>query len=208
MPSPRRGKPSGKAPEIVPFPAGAPVPDEIQSSQAKDRIADVAKKAAAGGRTIIVSRGYAIAIVGPAEDIPPPLREEAVRLPTTEIKSGQTSIKGMLARHDYALLTVHGEARAAVYRPKLRDAAEPGAAKLDRLIALLEATGAVAQHNESAVETAARLARFIAEVHAQIEDSLDLLEKVRPDQAESLRQRYAGLRRELARVRREKDAVL
>jgi antitoxin (DNA-binding transcriptional repressor) of toxin-antitoxin stability system len=205
LPIPRRGKPSRPSSDILPFPAGGPVPHEIQSAQAKDRIADVVKKAAAGGRTTIISRGYAIAIVGPAEDIPPKLLSDAVRLPTTEIKSGQTSLKGMLARHDYALLTVHGEARAAVYRPKLRTLSETGESKLDRLIALLDATGAVAQQNQSALETATRLERFIAELHAQIEEAFDLLDQAKPGAAPPLRARFAELRRKLARA---KDAAL
>lgn len=208
MPISRRGKPSRPSPEMPAQFSGAPVPDEIASSQAKDRIADVVKKAAAGGRTVIISRGYAIAHIGPVADIPPKLQSAAVRLPTTEIKSGQTSLKGILARHDYALLTVHGEARAAVYRPKLWSQPESGAGKLDRLVALLEATGAVTRQHERATEDARRLERFLEQVQAQIEQSLALLEQVQPGAAKPLRARYAELRRSLLRAVREKDGVV
>src|SRR6185312_16027809 len=166
---------------------------------------DVAKKAAAGGRTVIMSRGYAIAHIGPVGDVPGPARAEAVRLPTTEIKSGQTSLKGLLARHDFALLTVHGEARAAVYRPKLWGEEKPDETKIDRLVALLEETQLVARRNETVIESAVRLQRFLAALHEQIEQGFDLLETVRPDQARSLRARYAGLQRDLSRAVREKD---
>jgi len=190
------------------LPAGAPIPGEITSAQAKDRIADVAKKAAAGGRTVIMSRGYAIAHIGPVGDVPGPARAEAVRLPTTEIKSGQTSLKGLLARHDFALLTVHGEARAAVYRPKLWSEAPPDESKLDRLVALLEETKLVARRNQKLLDKATRLERFLETLHEQIEQALELLEKVRPDQAQGLRARYAALQRGLTAARREKDEVL
>src|SRR6185312_1755447 len=160
--------------DLPALPSGVPVADEIASSQAKDRIADVVKKAAAGGRTVIISRGYAIAHIGPVEAVPPTLRAEAVRLPTTEIKSGQTSLKGILARHDFALLTVHGEARAAVYRPQLWDEEKPDESKIDRLVALLEETQLVARRNEKAAENAARLERFLATLHEQIAQALDL----------------------------------
>jgi antitoxin (DNA-binding transcriptional repressor) of toxin-antitoxin stability system len=207
LPIARPGKPSRPAQEPI-LPAGAAIPDEVTSAQAKDRISDVVKKAAGGGRTVIMSRGYAIADIGPVEDVPPALRAQAMRLPTTEIKSGQTSLKGILARHDFALLTVHGEARAAVYRPKLWGATKPDESKLDRLVALLEETKLVARRNEQAAENAARLERFLALLHEQIEQGLDLLEKVRPDQAQSLRTRYARLQRDLSRTLREKDEVL
>src|SRR5258706_7315438 len=92
----RRAKQARPAPAILAFSAGALVPDEIQSSQAKDRIADVVKKAAGGGRTTIISRGYPIAIIGPVEDIPTGFRSDVVRLPTTEIESCQTSLHGII----------------------------------------------------------------------------------------------------------------
>ena len=208
MPISRRGKPSRPPSELPALPAGAPIPDEIASSQAKDRIADVVKKAAAGGRTVIISRGYAIAHIGPVADVPPALRGESMRLPTTEIKSGQTSLKGILARHDFALLTVHGEARAAVYRPKLWNEAKPDESKLDRLVALLEETKLVAGRNEQAIASAVRLERFLETLHEQIEQALALLEKARPDQARSMRARYAELQRGLTRLGRERDEVL
>ena len=208
MPVSRRGKPSRLSPDLPALPVGVAVPDEIASSQAKDRIADVVKKAAAGGRTVIISRGYAIAHIGPVEEVPPALRAEAMRLPTTEIKSGQTSLKGILARHDFALLTVHGEARAAVYRPKLWGEEKPDESKIDRLVALLEETALVARRNETVTQSAARLQRFLETLHEQIAQGLDLLETVRPDQARSVRARYAGLQRDLTRAVREKDEVL
>jgi antitoxin (DNA-binding transcriptional repressor) of toxin-antitoxin stability system len=190
--TPTRGKSARKAQPklaasaartVVAFPAAAPaaretVPDEILSSQAKDRIADVVKKAASGGRTTIISRGYPIAIIGPVEDVPEAARAEVARLPTTEIKSGQTSLKGIIARNDCAFLTIHGEARAAVYRPTAL--AGPAPSKVDHLVALLEETRAVEQ--------------FAARLHAEIAHALDLLDKIDPDKARSLRARYEALR--------------
>jgi antitoxin (DNA-binding transcriptional repressor) of toxin-antitoxin stability system len=167
--------------KILAFPLGTPVPDEMLSSEAKDRISDVVKKAAAGGRTTIMSRGYAIAIVGPVEDIPEAERTEAMHLPTTEIKSGQTSIKGIVARSDWAVLTIHGHARAALYRPTVRRHPAQTEDKLDRLIDLLEATQVIE--------------RFAGVVHERIAQSLDLLEKLEREQAIMLRAQYAALKK-------------
>jgi antitoxin (DNA-binding transcriptional repressor) of toxin-antitoxin stability system len=200
-PKPARSKPSeasrsrsSTGSTVVAFPAGSGVPDEMSSSEAKDRISDLVKKAAAGGRTTVISRGYAIAIIGPLADMPISAEAEAPRLPTTEIKSGQTSLKGIIARNDFAVLTIHGEARAAVYRPKARRHPAQTEDKLDRLIDLLEATKAVEQRNERALETRARLQRLIASAHAEIESALALLEKIEPARAATLRAEHAALR--------------
>jgi antitoxin (DNA-binding transcriptional repressor) of toxin-antitoxin stability system len=166
----------------------------MSSSEAKDRISDLVKKAAAGGRTTVISRGYAIAIIGPLADVPVSSEIEATRLPTTEIKSGQTSLKGIIARNDFAILTIHGEARAAVYRPKVRRQPAQTEDKLDRLIELLEATRAVEQQNQRAIETSARLGEVIASAHTAIEKALALLETLDPGRAASLRAQYAALR--------------
>lgn len=181
------------APEIVEFPSGGTVPGEIGSAQAKDRISDLVKKAAAGGRTTVISRGYPIAIVGPIADIPADDRRDAVRLATTEIKSGQTSIKGTVARDDYALLTIHGEPRAAVYRPKARRHPAQTEDKLDRLLDLLEATKLVEKRNNEALERSAKLKALIDELELQIDRRLALLDKVDREEARSLRQQYAAL---------------
>ena len=177
----RRPRSPRKPADILSFPAGAPVPDEILSSQAKDRIADVVKKAAGGGRTTIVSRGYPIAIIGPVEDIPAASRVAAVRLATTEIKSGQTSLKGVIARGDYTLLTIHGEARAAVYRPKVLSRPEHNDSRLERLVDRLD--------------TSEILERFLASVQAEIERSLALLDEIDRDKSAALRARYKELRK-------------
>ena len=177
----RRPRPEPEPPEILPFPAGGTVPDEIQSSQAKDRIADVVKKAAKGGRTTLISRGYPIAIDGPVEEIPAASRAGAVSLPTTEIKSGQTSLKGIIARSDWALLTIHGEARAAVYRPKALSRTGPSDARIGRLMDLLEETRA--------------LERFADSVRQEIARALALLERIDPKKAATQRAKYAELRK-------------
>jgi antitoxin (DNA-binding transcriptional repressor) of toxin-antitoxin stability system len=195
-PSKRPADPSAIEAEIaaiVAFPAGAAVPDELPSSHAKDRISDVVKKAASGGRTTIISRGYPIAIIGPPEDIPEAARRSATRLPTTEIKSGQTSLKGIIARDDYAMLTIHGAPRAAVYRPQAVRGSAQTDGKLDRLIALLEETKLVEQRNQEALAAATRLEQVAAEIHTAIERSLALLETIDRDGARSLRARYAEL---------------
>lgn len=179
---------------MVIFPAGSGVPDEMSSSEAKDRISDLVKKAAAGGRTTVISRGYAIAIIGPLADMPVSTETETPRLPTTEIKSGQTSLKGIIARNDFAILTIHGEARAAVYRPKARRHPAQTEDKLDRLIDLLETTKAIEQRNARALETHAQLQRLIASTHAEIESALALLEKIEPARAATLRTQHAALR--------------
>lgn len=166
--------------QVVAFPAGAPVPDEVMSTDAKDRISDVVKKAAAGGRTTIMSRGYAIAMIGPVDDIPVAALNEATRLPTTEIKSGQTSLKGIIARNDFAVLTIHGQDRAAVYRPHASRQSASIEQKLDRVIGLLESSD--------------RLSAFADTVRTEIERSLDLLEKTDRDKASSLRAQYVALR--------------
>jgi hypothetical protein len=171
----------------------------MSSSEAKDRISDLVKKAAAGGRTTVISRGYAIAIIGPLADIPAATEAETPRLPTTEIKSGQTSLKGIIARNDFAILTIHGEARAAVYRPKVRRHPAQTEDKLDRLIDLLETTKAVEQRNERALATRAELETLIASAHSEIESALALLETIYPARAAPLRARYVALReRELS----------
>lgn len=157
------------------------MPDEMLSTEAKDRISDVVKKAVSGGRTTVLSRGYAIAIVGPLEDIPEDQREEAIRLPTTDIKSGQTSIKGIVARTDWAVLTIHGQDRAALYRPVVRHQPAKTEDKLDRLIGLLEGTQ-VAQ-------------RMVQDIEYRIERSLALLEKLDSVEAQSLRAEYAALKK-------------
>ena len=177
----RRPKPEPELdpPDVLPFPAGGRVPDEIQSSQAKDRIADVVKKAAAGGRTTIVSRGYPIAIIGPVEDIPPAARGAAISLPTTEIKSGQTSIKGIIARGDWSLLTIHGAARAAVYRPKALGHTPPSDSRLARFMDLLEETKA--------------LERFSESLHREIARALDMLETTDPKRGAAQRAKYERL---------------
>lgn len=179
--------------EIVEFSPGSAVPDEIGSAQAKDRISDLVKKAAAGGRTTVISRGYAIAIIGPLADVPAEERRAAVRLPTTEIKSGQTSIKGTVARDDFAILTIHGEPRAAVYRPKARRHPAQTEDKLDSLIELLEGAKVVEQRTEQARERSIRLETFVADLERRIERSLDLLEKIDREQALLLREQYAAL---------------
>jgi antitoxin (DNA-binding transcriptional repressor) of toxin-antitoxin stability system len=179
--------------EIVDFPVGAPVPDEIGSAQAKDRISDLVKKAAAGGRTTVISRGYAIAIIGPFADIPAVDQRTAVRLPTTEIKSGQTSIKGIVARDDFAILTIYGEPRAAVYRPKARRHPAQTEDKLDRLLELLETTKTVERQNTDVLERSAHLMSLVEELEKEIERRLDLLEKIDREQALSWRAQYATL---------------
>jgi antitoxin (DNA-binding transcriptional repressor) of toxin-antitoxin stability system len=166
--------------QVVAFPAGAAVPDEIMSTDAKDRISDVVKKAAAGGRTTIMSRGYAIAMIGPVDDIPSGALNEATRLPTTEIKSGQTSLKGIIARNDFAVLTIHGQDRAAVYRPHASRQSASIEQKLDRVIGLLESPE--------------RLTAFAATLRGEIARALDFLETIDRDKAAALRAQYAALR--------------
>lgn len=192
--APRRpgGAEAGKA---LAGSAASALPNEMLSSQAKDRISDLVKKAATGGRTTVISRGYAIAIVGPLADISKASQSDAVRLPTTEIKSGQTSIKGVIARNDCAVLTVHGEDRAAVYRPKVRRQPAQTEDKLDRLIELLDATGLIERDNARAGEANACLERLATALHAHIEQSLDLLEKIDPEGASLWRARHSELRK-------------
>lgn len=184
-----------KTGEALAFSTASALPNEMLSSQAKDRISDLVKKAATGGRTTVISRGYAIAIVGPLADISKASQSDAVRLPTTEIKSGQTSIKGAIARNDCAVLTIHGEDRAAVYRPKVRRQPAQTEDKLDRLIELLDATGLVERDNARARGANACLERLATALHAHIEQSLDLLEKIDPDGASLWRARHSELRK-------------
>ena len=171
------------------------IPDEISSSLAKDQISDLVKKAAAGGRTTIMSRGYAIAIIGPLTDIPASAEGEVVRLPTTEIKSGQTSLKGIIARNDFAVLTIHGQARAAVYRPKVRRQPAQTEDKLDRLIDLLEETKLVERQNERALDESVRLKRLKDALYEEIGSLLELLEKVDPERASLWSARYRDLKK-------------
>lgn len=175
--------------------AVAAMPDEISSSLAKDQISDLVKKAAAGGRTTIMSRGYAIAIIGPLTDIPASAEGEVTRLPTTEIKSGQTSLKGIIARNDFAVLTIHGEPRAAVYRPTVRRRPAQTEDKLDRLIDLLEETKIAERQNERALDESVRLKRLVGALHEEIEGLLRLLADIDPDRASLWTGRYGDLKR-------------
>jgi hypothetical protein len=181
---PRPAAGSGKKAKyinVLSFPSGGDVLDEMLSSEVKDRISDVVKKAVSGGRTTVLSRGYAIAIIGPLEDIPEDQRADAIRLPTTDIKSGQTSIKGIVARTNWAVLTIHGQERAALYRPVVRDQPAKTEDKLDRLIGLLDGTQAVQ--------------RLVQDIEFRIERSLALLEKLDSVEAHSLRAEYAVLKK-------------
>jgi antitoxin (DNA-binding transcriptional repressor) of toxin-antitoxin stability system len=188
--------PSARA--TVPAPS---VPDEMSSAQAKDQISDVVKKAVAGGRTTILSRGYAIAIIGPLHDVPPSAERDALRLPTTEIKSGQTSLKGTIARGDYAILTIHGEDRAAVYRPDVRRHPAQTEDKLERLIDLLEESALVDRENRRALDESVRLRRIADALHEEIAALLDLMDKIDPARAAVWRERCAAIKqaREAAR---------
>ena len=114
-------------------------------------------------------------------DVPEAARAGATRLPTTEIKSGQTSLKGVIARSDFAMLTIHGEARAAVYRAKVGREPSVVDGKLDRLIGLLESTGALQAFRES--------------VQAEIDSALALLDSIDRPRAARLRADYAALRK-------------
>lgn len=187
-------RPESTTSRIVALPAGGTIPDEISSADAKNRISDVVKKAAAGGRTTIMSRGYAIAVIGPVTDIPESARNEATRLPTTEIKSGQTSLKGVIARADFAVLTIHGEGRAAVYRAKAGSQLSATEEKLNRFIALLEATEVVQRRNRDEQRVADQLKALLESIHAEIEASLDLLDRIDRDRTEPLRAQYAALK--------------
>lgn len=193
----RRGARGGKSKsdQGVGAKAASAVPDEISSSLAKDQISDLVKKAAAGGRTTIMSRGYAIAIVGPLSDIPAFAEREVVRLPTTEIKSGQTSLKGIIARSDFAVLTIHGEPRAAVYRPTVRRRPAQTEDKLDRLIDLLEETKVAEQQNERALDESVRLKRLVEALYQEIEGLLRILAAIDPDRASVWTGRYGDLKR-------------
>jgi antitoxin (DNA-binding transcriptional repressor) of toxin-antitoxin stability system len=171
------------------------IPDEMISSQAKDQISDVVKKAAAGGRTTIVSRGYAIAIIGPVGDVPPSAKGDAIRLATTEIKSGQTSIKGIVARSDFAILTIHGADRAAMYRPNVRRHPAQTEDKLDRLIDLLEETRMVERRNARALDESARLQRLAGALHAEINSLLELMDNVDPRRSSVWRERYTNIKK-------------
>lgn len=176
------------------------VPDEMSSSQAKDQISDVVKKAAAGGRTTILSRGYAIAIIGPLSDVPA-AAQDVPRLATTEIKSGQTSLKGIIARGDFAVLTIHGQDRAAVYRPQARRHPAQTEDKLDRLIYLLEESRLVERRNARALDESIRLQRLAGALHAEINSLLELIEKVDPRRAELWRERYQAIKKAREAVR-------
>jgi antitoxin (DNA-binding transcriptional repressor) of toxin-antitoxin stability system len=180
------GAPAGKT---------ASIPDEMSSAQAKDQISDIVKKAAAGGRTTILSRGYAIAIIGPIADIPTVAESDAPRHPTTEIKSGQTSIKGIIARTDFAVLTIHGEARAAVYRPDVRRNPAQTEDKLDRLIDLLEESRLVERQNQRALDESIRLGRLVEALHAEVAALLDVIEQTDPARAAAHRERYAEMKK-------------
>jgi hypothetical protein len=193
MAAAKRSKNKGKSGRGRTRGAAPAVPDEMSSAQAKDQISDVVKKAFAGGRTTILSRGYAIGIIGPLHDVPPSAERDALRLPTTEIKSGQTSMKGTLARGDYAILTIHGEDRAAVYRPNVRRQPAQTEDKLERLIDLLDESALVERENRRALDESVRLRRFVDALHAEIAGLLDALEKIDPARAAQWRTRCADL---------------
>lgn len=171
------------------------IPDEMTSALAKDQISDVVKKAAAGGRTTILSRGYAIAIIGPLSDVPASDERDAVRLATTEIKSGQTSLKGIIARSNFAILTIHGQDRAAVYRPQARRHPAQTEDKLDRLIDLLEENRLVERKNERALDESVRLQRLADALHAEISALLDTLQNIDPGRASEWRDRCQDIRK-------------
>ncbi|HTI86690.1 MAG TPA: hypothetical protein VL966_08800, partial [Alphaproteobacteria bacterium] len=179
----KRGKTAGDARRAAVAARPATIPDEMSSSQAKDQISDVVKKAAAGGRTTILIRGYAIAIIGPLHDVPPSAERDALRLPTTEIKSGQTSLKGIIARGDYVILTIHGEDRAAVYRPNIRRQPAQTEDKLERLIDLLDETRIVERCNARALDESVRLQKLISVLHGEINSLLELMDNVDPRRA-------------------------
>jgi antitoxin (DNA-binding transcriptional repressor) of toxin-antitoxin stability system len=200
-----RGKPprgdGGRAGGGAGAPTASAIPDEMSSSQAKDQISDLVKKAAAGGRTTILSRGYAIAIIGPLGDIPAGAQGELVRLPTTEIKSGQTSLKGIIARDDLTVLTIHGHDRAVVYRPRVRRHPAQTEDKLDRLIDLLEESRLVERQNERALDESVRLQRLTAALHAEVGSLLELMEEAEPRRASVWRDRYAAIKKAREAVR-------
>jgi antitoxin (DNA-binding transcriptional repressor) of toxin-antitoxin stability system len=191
----KRGKTAGDARRAAVAARPATIPDEMSSSQAKDQISDVVKKAAAGGRTTILSRGYAIAIIGPLHDVPPSAERDALRLPTTEIKSGQTSLKGIIARGDYVILTIHGEDRAAVYRPNIRRQPAQTEDKLERLIDLLDETRIVERRNARALDESVRLQKLTSALHGEINSLLELMDNVDPRRAAVWRERYGTIKK-------------
>ncbi|HTI86523.1 MAG TPA: hypothetical protein VL966_07960 [Alphaproteobacteria bacterium] len=191
----KRGKTAGGARRAGTAARPAAIPDEMSSSQAKDQISDVVKKAAAGGRTTILSRGYAIAIIGPLHDVPPSAERDLLRLPTTEIKSGQTSLKGTIARGDYAILTIHGEDRAAVYRPNIRRQPAQTEDKLDRLIDLLDETRIIERRNTRALDESIRLQKLAGALRAEVDSLLELMNNIDPRRAALWRERYDEIKK-------------
>lgn len=78
------------------------------------------------------------------------------------------------------MLTIHGQDRAAVYRPHASRQSASIEQKLDRVIGLLESSD--------------RLMAFADTVRNEIARSLDLLEATDHDKAASLRAQYAALK--------------
>ena len=92
------------------------IADEVTTRVAKDRIGTLVDRAALGTRTRVLSRQTPIAVIGPPRDLP--RYTEAARVSTADIKSGRSSIKGILARDSVAILTVRGRDMASL-RPAL-----------------------------------------------------------------------------------------
>jgi len=118
---------------------------EVTTRVAKDRISSIVERAEHGRRTTVLSRSVPIAIIGPPSDIEENEKYETIS--TTEIKTGQRSIKGMVARGHPVLISVRGRAVASLRRTSSQKQ-KSSRAYLNELLDLLKETQVI--QNEAA----------------------------------------------------------
>jgi len=133
--------------------------DHVTTRFAKDHIGRLVDRAALGERITVMSRKSPLATLGPAEDLR--RHRDVPRVPTTEIKTGRTSIKGILARSPrMAVLTVRGAEMASVRPASPEIDLTPLRRKVDEIVDLLRTTQALQAYNEEQRQHSRRLREF------------------------------------------------
>ncbi|MGH7111697.1 MAG: type II toxin-antitoxin system Phd/YefM family antitoxin [Stellaceae bacterium] len=163
---------------------------EFSTRDAKDGIASIVKGARQGRRTVILSRGVPIAVIGPTAD----LNEEeasAEEISTTQIKTGRRSIAAAKARNtDRAgvYLTIRGERVASIrwIPPDDREEASgsddsPTAHRLERLISDVEELVHLLQETRVAQKEVERRRQISEYVLGLLKHSKEVVERLPSD---------------------------